>query len=86
MLICVASIDIDIFPLLTWSGLMDVLDRFGLIAQAKRSSPGAKIRLCVDKNICPGRHKYEIQIGPDQACLTASDSTGLLYAVYSNLQ
>lgn len=86
MLICVASIDIDIFPLLTWSGLMDVLDRFGLIAQAKRSSPGAKIRLCVDKNICPGRHKYEIQIGPDQACLTASDSTGLLYAVYSFVQ
>lgn len=86
VLICVASAEIDIFPLLTWSGLMDTIDRFGLKAQVKRSSPGAKVRLCVDANLCPGRHSFEIQVGPDQACLTASDSTGLLYAVYAFVQ
>ena len=86
ILICIASTDIDIFPLLTWSGLMDTLDRFGLVAQVKRSSPGARIRLCVDPNICPGRHRFEMDVGVEQASITASDSTGLLYAVYTLVQ
>jgi Ankyrin repeats (3 copies)/Ankyrin repeat len=86
ILICVASTEIDIFPLLNWSGLMDTLDKFGFQAQVKRSNPGAKVRLCIDQNICPGRHRYEINIGPEQALLTASDATGLLYAVYTFVQ
>lgn len=86
VLICVASTDIDIYPLLTWSGLMDTLDRFGLNTQVKRSSAGAKIRLCVDNRIYPGRHRFEIQVNPEQISIIASDSAGLLYAVYTLVQ
>lgn len=86
VVISVASSDIDIFPLLTWSGLLDTLDKFGLQAQVKRSSPGAKIRLCIDCMLCPGRHRYELKVGPDQTLVTASDATGLLYAIYSFIQ
>ena len=86
VLICVASTDIDIYPLLTWSGLMDTLDRFGLNTQVKRSSTGSKIRLCVDNRIYPGRHRFEIQVNPEQISIIASDSAGLLYAVYTLVQ
>jgi hypothetical protein len=33
LLICVASESVDVFPLLSWSGLVDALDRFNLVAQ-----------------------------------------------------
>lgn len=86
MLICVASTDIDIFPLLSWSGLMDAFDRYGFQAQVKRTSPGAKIRLCISQNVCPGRDRYEIVIRSDFALITASDETSLLYAVQTFVQ
>ena len=86
LLICVASQDIDIFPLLTWSGLMDILDRFGFSAQVKRTAAGCKLRLCVDPVALPGRHRFEIIITEAHASLLASDSTGLLYAVHAFVQ
>lgn len=86
LLICVANSEIDVFPLLTRSGLMDVLDLLGFQAQVKRSSLGAKIRVCVDKNICPARHSYELQVRPQQLVLVGSDAAGLLYGLYSLIQ
>lgn len=86
LLICVGSIDIDIFPLLTWSGLMDVMDVFGFQVQVKRSSLGARLRLGIDPNLCPGRHSYSLQVGQNQILLLAADTTALLYGVYTLIQ
>jgi len=86
LLISVASSDIDMIPLLTWSGLMDVMDSFGFQVQIKRSSTGAKIRLCIDRNICPIGNSYELKVGQDQIFLTAGDSAGLMYGVYTLIQ
>ena len=90
LLICVASETMDVFPLLSWSGLMDALDRFNLVPQVKRatiaSSANAKIRICVDQNICPGRHRYELQVTAERTYLAASDNVGLLYGIYSLIQ
>ena len=86
LLISVASSEIDIFPLLTWSGLMDAMDSLGFQVQVKRSSSGARIRLCIDAHICPVRNSYELKVTKDQIYLTAGDGTGLLYGVYTLIQ
>lgn len=86
LLLCVASSEIDIFPLLTWSGLMDNLDKLGFQAQVKRSAPFAKIRLSINSTICPGSSRYEIVVNSEYASITASDSTALLYAVQTFVQ
>ena len=86
LLICVASSDIDMIPLLTWSGLMDVMDGFGFQVQIKRSSTGARVRLCIDRNICPVHNSYELKVNTEQIFLTAGDSAGLLYGVYTLIQ
>eukprot|EP01035_Chromulina_nebulosa_P016828 gene16828-22312_t len=86
LLICVANVEIDIFPLLTWSGLMDTLDRIGFTAQVKRSPVDAKIRLNINSYICPKRHHYEISITSKDISITANDSTSLLYAVQTFVQ
>lgn len=86
LLISVASAEIDIVPLLTWSGLMDVMDQMGFQVQAKRSSTGAKMRLCIDRNICPVPNSYELKVTSEQIFITAGDSTGLLYGVYTLIQ
>lgn len=83
--LCVST-EIDIFPLLTWSGLMDALDTLGFHTQVKRSAPGCRLRLCIDQRICPGRHRFNLSITTQCVQLLASDSTGLLYAVYAFIQ
>jgi hypothetical protein len=84
--VSVVSSDIDIYPLLTWSGLMDALDSFGLTAHVKRSVPGSSISLCIDKNLCPKRHQFELVITEDRATLIGGDQTGLLYAIYAFIE
>lgn len=86
LLISVASTEIDIIPLLTWSGLMDVMDNMGFQVQAKRSFTGAKMRLCIDRNICPVSNSYELKVSSEQIYITAGDSTGLMYGVYTLIQ
>jgi ankyrin repeat protein len=78
--------EIDLFPLLTWSGLVEILDRHGISMQVKRPFSGAQMRLSVDQTICPGRHRYELRIQPECALLNASDTMGLLYGVYALVQ
>jgi len=51
-----------VYPLLSWSGVMDTLDQHGFNLQVKRSYPGSKIRLAVDPVACAGRHKYELRV------------------------
>ena len=86
ILVCVSSSEIDIFPLLTWSGLVEVMDLFGFQLQVKRSTLGAKLRLCIDHNICPIRNSYELQVRSDLIIIIASDTAGLLYGVYTFIQ
>jgi hypothetical protein len=62
IIICAASDDIDIYPLLTWSGLVDTLHTLGLQTFIHRSTPSGKIRLAIDPIVCPGRHRFEIII------------------------
>jgi hypothetical protein len=62
IIICAASDDIDIYPLLTWSGLVDTLNTLGLQTFVHRSTPSGKIRLSIDPIVCPGRHRFEITI------------------------
>jgi len=86
VLVCISSIEVDIFPLLLESGLVEVLDQLGLQVQVKRSAAGARISICVDSNICPSRHSYSIQVRSDVTVIVAADSTGLLYALYTFMQ
>jgi hypothetical protein len=86
LLISVASCEIDMIPLLTWSGLLDVLDGFGFQVQVKRSSTGARVRLCIDRLICPVSNSYELKVNREQILLTAGDSAGLMYGVYTLIQ
>lgn len=65
---------------------MDILDKFSFQAQVKRSSPGCRLRLCIDPQAVPGRHRFDLSITESMASLVASDSTGLLYAVHALVQ
>lgn len=86
LVICVANTEIDIYPLLTWSGLIDIFDKYKFHVQVKRSASGAKIRLSINKYVCPGRHQYEILIKSECIYITAADSTSLLYAIQTFVQ
>ena len=40
------------------------------VVQVKRSAAGARISICVDSNICPHRHSYNIQVNlPMYVCM-----------------
>ncbi len=93
VIISVESNDIDMFPLLSWSGLMDTLHDLGLQTQVTRFNTSAAISLCIDTNLCPGRHHYELHINGYQdisdkgrISIAASDITGLLYGIRTLIQ
>lgn len=62
VVICSDSDDIDIYPLLTWSGLIDTLNNLGLQSSVQRAALSGKIRLSIDSIVCPGRQRFEILI------------------------
>jgi hypothetical protein len=84
--VCLSNSEVDIFQLLTWSGLLDILDAFGFQVQIKRAARGAQIRLGIDRNICPTVNSYELSVGREQVYIVAADSAGLLYGVYTLIQ
>ena len=86
LLICVLDTEIDIFPLLTWSGLMNTFDKYGFQPQIKRTAAGAKIHLSINTYACPKKHSYTIKITTNNILITASDITGLIYAIQSFVQ
>jgi hypothetical protein len=86
VIVSMFSNDVDAFLLLSSSGFLEVLEKFGLHTKIMRSSSKAKIKLCIDNSICCGRHRYEIRIHPHLATLIASDVTGLMYALQSFVQ
>ena len=81
VVLVVVGADVDTIEMLTITGLLDVLDSFGLQSQVKRSARNALFRLSVDPLLCPGHNRYEINITAKMASIIASDSRGLLYAV-----
>jgi hypothetical protein len=83
----IASEDIDVYPVLSWSGLMETIDSHGFTLQVKRSYAGSRLRMCVDAQACPGRHRYDLRVSSDVGiCIVASDTTGLLYSAYALVQ
>lgn len=58
-----ASAGIDIYPLLTWSGLVDTFERLGFSSQVQRGATSAHVSLAINQAVCPGRHRFEIRIG-----------------------
>jgi hypothetical protein len=86
LLICLSNTDIDLFPALTWTGFMDVFDKLGFQVQVKRSAKGAKIRLCINHDICTQRESYSISVNIDQCVITGADYNGLFYGVLTFLQ
>ena len=83
----VASEDVDVYPVLSWSGLIETMDLHGFTLQVKRSYSGSRLRMCVDQQACPGRHRYDMRVSPDIGItITASDTTGLLYSAYALVQ
>jgi hypothetical protein len=86
LLVCICSQEVDIFPVLTWSGFLDSMDLFGFQVQVKRTTQGAKIRLCLDTNVCPQRQSYRLICTSKQLQVIAADYAGLLYGMHTVLQ
>jgi Ankyrin repeats (many copies) len=84
----------DIYPILRQSGLLDVLEHFKMETTVLQPGRGVsnddlvipKIRLCVDCDLCPGRHRFEIEVTSDKVSVLASDPQGGLYGLYALTQ
>lgn len=85
----------DIYPILKQSGLLEILLNFkmktSVIQPGRGVTNGAapsipKIKLCVDADLCPGRHRFEIKVTSDQVSVLASDPQGGLYGLYALTQ
>ena len=83
LFLCIGDSEVEAFPLLTWSGFMDVLDRVGLQVQVKRSPQDASIILAIDPDTCPGRQRYDISVTVEHIHVAASDLTALHYALHT---
>ena len=86
-----ASDTIDILPILGRSGLLDLLTQFNFRTNVKRSASGAPpsapmIQICVDSGLCPGRHRFEIEVSAESISVLASDRQGGLYGIYALTQ
>jgi hypothetical protein len=81
VLVGVASKSIDILPLLTWSGFSALFSRLKIGFEVQRSPTLAKLRLCVDASLCPGTHRFQLEVTSSYASIIASETTGLMYAL-----
>lgn len=92
ILVAVESADVDAYALLSWSGLFEVFKGLGLAVHVKRSvCKDTKIRLKLNPYKCPGVNRYTIDTSshmslPHGVSITASDVTGLLYALHTFVQ
>lgn len=86
LLICVASKTVDVFPLLSWSGFIDILSKLHIGVEVQRTSSAAKFRLAIDPLLCPGTHRYQLIITPLYVSLLASDTNGLMYGLLAFTQ
>mmetsp|Transcript_23747 Transcript_23747/g.23961 ORF Transcript_23747/g.23961 Transcript_23747/m.23961 type:complete len:514 (+) Transcript_23747:118-1659(+) len=86
VVVSAASTQVDIYPFLSWSGALEAFDRLGLQVQVKRSGRNCTMRLMIDPEICPGRHRFELSIRSHGIVLLASDLFGLTYGVHSLVQ
>lgn len=56
-------------------------DSAGIATAAAAASP--MIRFCVDSGLCPGRHRFEIEVCSQYVSVLASDRQGGLYGLYA---
>lgn len=52
-------------------------------AAAAAAAASPMIRFCVDSGLCPGRHRFEIEVCPQYVSVLASDRQGGLYGLYA---
>jgi Ankyrin repeat len=101
LLIHVTCDVMDVLPILSRSGLIEVLEQFNFRTNVKRpagANAGASaetagvapstaaapmIRFCVDSGLCPGRHRFEIEVCAQYVSVLASDRQGGLYGLYA---
>lgn len=76
----------DIFSILTWSKLIDCLDKAGFVLQVKRTLMQSVFHFVIDRHICQGTSRYELSINTKMIKITASDESGLLYGIYTLMQ
>ena len=86
LFVCVESKTIDMAPMLTWTGFIDIFSRLNIRVEVQRSADISKVILAVDAALCPGRHRYQIQINMSHVYILASDQTGLMYALNTFVQ
>jgi ankyrin repeat protein len=65
----------------TVSMLVSVFDEFSLPTECVPASASADIRLSVDRHLCPGWNRFELNIEARRVQITASDALGLRYGV-----
>eukprot|EP00603_Paraphysomonas_imperforata_P008233 CAMPEP_0114423204 /NCGR_PEP_ID=MMETSP0103-20121206/6025_1 /TAXON_ID=37642 ORGANISM="Paraphysomonas imperforata, Strain PA2" /NCGR_SAMPLE_ID=MMETSP0103 /ASSEMBLY_ACC=CAM_ASM_000201 /LENGTH=1099 /DNA_ID=CAMNT_0001591853 /DNA_START=45 /DNA_END=3341 /DNA_ORIENTATION=- len=82
------SCDADCSHILDSSRLISTLNGVGVQTEVSSSGwhPGSDLRLCIDSNICPRRHSFELHVESQCIRLIAADATGLLYAVNTLVQ
>lgn len=82
------SCDADFSDILNSSRLISTLDGVGVQTdvQAKGKHAGSHLRLCIDRNVCPARHSFNLHIDHSSIRLIAADNTGLLYAINAFVQ
>jgi Ankyrin repeats (many copies) len=97
LLIHVTCDVMDVLPILNRSGLIEVLEQFNFRTSVKRpagasaetagvapsTAAAPMIRFCVDSGLCPGRHRFEIEVCAQYVSVLASDRQGGLYGLYA---
>lgn len=67
-------------------GLTQAFRRFGLDCVVLRSPATSDIRFSVNPSLCPGHHRYSINVCPSFISVIGSDKEGLLYGAYTLVQ
>ena len=81
-----ASSSPDVNCFVELCGLTHAFRRFGLECAVMRSPASADIRFSVNTSLCPGHHRYSINVCPSFISVIASDREGLLYGAYTLVQ
>jgi hypothetical protein len=82
------SCDGDLSAVLSSTRLISTLTGVGVqtAVQTTGSHAGSHVRLCIDRDICPGRHSFDVHVDHHSIRLIAADDTGLLYAINTFVQ
>lgn len=82
--ICMKGFNTDLLSIPIYTGLIETLEQLNMTVDVNSDfSLGSKIKIIINQTICPGRHKFEINVETEEIEIIASDKTGLYYAIYT---